>query len=287
MASGATDLHRMRSLIVAQSAVEIALRLAYDAVADQGKEEVPTPAVEKEVFGWTSTRGFKRPSDLTSLRRARNLVAHAGMAPTATDLGRHLAVAAKTAAGVARAVWGLALDRLTYIDVVRSTEWKRDLLNAEGLLHDDEFVPSLVSGKMPKPPSSPEERRSLAVSFARLVFEQSVRAAGWHSAEDDPVDFDPDQYKDPQFAAEILASKMVATHYLRGDVLALALGVALPDLRRFEGVKYTVVSRFDQHMVRTAMFPPPTREDACFAVEFATDWVLRMEHHVPDGQLGS
>ena len=284
------DLHRMQSVVTAWSGVELVLRCIWQRVDGQSKDQHPnTTDVLNRVVGKLRARKLRRPVDLKSFQDARNATAHTGSEPSATDTRTYVALARDFTRELVRATWDANLELLSYADLVRDPHWRHRLRTAEAMLRDPDHVPLLDDQQTPlqlDPAfSGSEHRRSIAVGLARHVRRCCYLAVHWDwPTGDNPLEDFLYDSEVPQRLLEAITAvygyAMSERRKLRGDVLALALGIRLPNLRRFEDVCSVNIGRWDAHTQLSFHSDFPSEDEAQFAVRFVVDFVLRAEEHL-------
>lgn len=281
LAHASSGVAKMQSVVLGQAAVELVLMRAHHSIVNDEKKDATIETAERDVLKWTASRGFARPTQMTGLRRARNLAAHQGLGPADGDVGRHLRVAKKIAIGVSKATWGLEFNRLSFADVVSSEPWRKLLVTAHRLLGEPDFEARDEKGTPVSSITAPGQRWWLAASLAHLVWKRSMEKIRWK--EGLHPSFDPENYRlgrdEVRPFRDLVDHLSEKSALLKEDSLALSIGISLPDLRRFQGVEHAHLHDF----VAPLLLPKnvsTTEEAATFAVQFSTDWVLRVEHHV-------
>lgn len=244
----------------------------------------------KEIFKRYATQSqrLRQPPDLRHFRSLRNSVVHAGAEPSPSDTGRYLKVARDFIRDLARSTWDVDLDRLTTATVISNGRLRHLLQTADALLTDPAHIPILEDGE-PFPMgtylNTEDGRRRLAVGVADLAWRWCWRAVSfkWEDRRDDLLDDAEIMHPVDGALKQVLMSIRDRAAHARGelrcDLLAMALGVPLPDLRRFETIKGVPIDRWSGHVSITINGSAPSPDDARFAVDFVIDWVLRSEQH--------
>ena len=210
-----------------------------------------------------------RPAGLDTLRQARNMVAHDGCTPSAEDTQRHMALARKTCAELVRVVWDEDINSISHIDLVSSAKERELLRLADGLL---EGTVESVPGREGEHVVEPRDRPGAAAGIARAVWDRANVHLAWGTnfanpykkSSEDRLEHDEHQYERRRAA----------------EVIAVALGVSLADLKRFYKIRGTHVATTPGtsflHLTHNGIVDA---EDARFAVEFTVHWILATESH--------
>ncbi len=213
----------MQSVLLSHLAVETILGCIYERVCPQKrkKDKAKMQDIEPAVFEALKP-SVSRPAGLDTLRQARNMVAHDGCTPSAEDTQRHMALARKTCAELVRVVWDEDINSISHIDLVSSAKERELLRLADGLL---EGTVESVPGREGEHVVEPRDRPGAAAGIARAVWDRANVHLAWGTnfanpykkSSEDRLEHDEHQYERRRAA----------------EVIAVALGVSLADLKRF------------------------------------------------------
>lgn len=139
---------------------------------------------------------------------------------------------------------------------IQNPIWRRWLNSAQALLNDAEFE---LLDDADKPVANPGHR---LIPGERLTLAATLAHRTWTACN-----------------ASVLSPAMTPVPDPRPDMLALTLGMSLGDLRRFLGVHLAglTASPFGNWCIRFEGTESPSEDDARFAIDFATQWVLRVQ----------
>jgi hypothetical protein len=123
-------------------------------------------------------------------------------------------------------------------------------------------------------------RSVLAVALARWAWESCNSNVLWPATDEAPELYTQLEYGQRE-QQDLQRNFRQREQALQFDVLALVLGIRQADVRRFRRVKQAglTMNPFGKWWI-TFEGSPRDEPDARFAVEFATDWILRAQQHV-------
>jgi len=269
-------LSRMAAVLVVGTAVETLLRAVYERLCVDAGVDAPTQQIEREVGERLAARGLKHSPIAKAIRRSRDGVAHDAAIPSAEDTRRHVADARAFAVDVVRATWAVDLERLTAVALVQDDFLRLLLQWAYALLDDPAFEFEDTEGH--KWPGRDTDRRALAAGFATEAVAIATSWITWPRLQGAPDRFrSREEDRKTERLVEFLRQREDA---LRGDVVAFVLGVRQPDVARFLAVP-ALRPGLDAvgALHPTGTGQRPSEDDARFAVDFATDWILRAQPH--------
>lgn len=273
------SLARMGTVLVAQTAIETLLRCVGERLTDKLRDDASISDVEAHVVGQLKPRGLRHREKAKALRMCRNAVAHHGAVPSTEDIQLHASHARQFAANVVTIVWAIDLEKLYVTSLIENPQWRRWLESAYGMLEDPAYElldeAGTTCGAL-----EPGARALIAVALARLAWNTCNNNVLWPATDQTPSLFGRlGHEKQEQRSLQQRYEKREKA--LQFDVLALVLGVRQADVRRFLQIKQMIIFESPAGQWEfTKHDEPPDVVDARFAVEFATNWVLRAQQHV-------
>lgn len=293
--SDPTPLARMRGVLALDDAVELVVITLLSLRGIKPKEDAPLAKLLEDLVGRHPALG-SHSGPLQRLRRVRNLVKHLGVVPSPEDLRLSAVEAESFARAAVPAVTGLTLEQTSPLAAIEEEDLRTRRVTARAKFEEGDYLTGCVEASLAfalgcrrfefkRRGENRDAVERAADDFIDLL-RGAAESGSWNSTD-----------RDRGFSS--FCSALERSRYKVRDIfdeLALPtrlarMGIDLAELERFEGVtpRVTAQDRGEWGEVVTARELTPTRDDASFALDFATRSLLGLQDRLarmgnPSGQ---
>lgn len=285
-ASGVLPTDRMRAILQLDHSTELLLLVLLPLVGKHPNRGDSLPSMLRELTETKPSLASHR-STIERIRRSRDRVQHDGLIPSQEDVRTAALETESFARAAVREILERELEELTLVSLVKDVEAAEHLRRAEELLRRGEYGATceqaaiafaLASTKI-LAEAHPVARTRRGTEVVRGLFREigqaARRAAATRGRNDELSRFAE------RFAHELSGRGFSLRHVfelLERPLLLAELGISLRELRRFDEITPEVALTYGGgvHVTQTQDLTP-TKEDAAYALDFATRALLVLE----------